>query len=186
MLMRVITGTARGRKLLTPAGTDIVRPTSEKVKEAIFSAIQFDIEGRRVLDLFAGSGQLGIEALSRGAASAVFVDSSNTSLGVVKKNLVSTGLSEYATVISGDYSSYLLWCNDKFDIAFLDPPYKSGFLVDALNKVTAHLSDHGFIFCEHPTGASLPETAGDFKINRIYKFGTVSVTMYKKDVTDDE
>ena len=186
MLMRVITGTARGRKLLTPDGTDIVRPTSEKVKEAIFSAIQFDIEGRRVLDLFAGSGQLGIEALSRGAASAVFVDSSSTSLGVVKKNLEATGLLEYASVISGDYSSYLLRCNQQFDIVFLDPPYKSGFLLDALTKIAPQLSDYGFVFCEHPTGALMPETVSGLKIKRTYKFGTVSVTMYIKDVTDDE
>lgn len=185
MLMRVITGTARGRKLITPSGTDIVRPTSEKVKEAIFSAIQFDIEGRRVLDLFAGSGQLGIEALSRGAASAVFVDSSSTSLGVVKKNLEATGLSAAATVISGDYSSFLLRCNDTFDIVFLDPPYNSGFLADALGKVTKLLSDYGFVFCEHPTGAVLPETVNAFGIKRVYKFGTVSVTMYKKDVHDE-
>lgn len=186
MLMRVITGTARGRRLLTPDGADTVRPTSEKVKEAIFSAIQFDIEGRRVLDLFAGSGQLGIEALSRGAASAVFVDSSGTSLGIVKKNLEITGFSEKATVISGDYSAFLLRCDKQFDIVFLDPPYKSGFLPDALAKVSPHLSDYGFVFCEHPTGAVLPDTVSGLKIRRTYKFGTVSVTMYIKDVTDDE
>ena len=181
MLMRVITGIARGRKLLTVEGTDLVRPTAEKVKEAIFSAIQFDIEGRRVLDLFAGSGQLGIEALSRGAQSAVFVDSSKTSLAAVAKNLEATGLSENAEVVYSDYSAYLTRSNKTFDIVFLDPPYKAGILTDAVIKVSNHLSDYGIVFCEHPTGNSMPDEIVGLKINRTYKFGSVSVTMYKKD-----
>ena len=100
--MRVITGTARGIRLGTVPGNDIVRPTPEKIKEAIFSSIQFDIEGRRILDLFAGCGQLGIEALSRGAQSAVFVDVSDISLGVVKQNLEATRLGDNAAVIRSD------------------------------------------------------------------------------------
>lgn len=184
--MRVITGTARGRKLFTLPGTDVVRPTADRVKEAVFSAIQFDIEGRRVLDLFAGSGQLGIEALSRGADSAVFVDSSAASLDVVRKNLELTGLKSAAQVVSGDYSSYLLRCRNTFDIAFLDPPYKSGVLLDALEKTVGHMSDYGIVFCEHPTDFSLPDNVGNFKINRVYKFGGVSVTSYKKDVSGNE
>lgn len=90
--MRVITGTARGRKLVTVEGTEVVRPTTDGVKEAIFSAIQFEIEGRTVLDLFAGSGQLGIEALSRGAKEAYFIDSAAVSIKAVRENLKSTGL----------------------------------------------------------------------------------------------
>ena len=183
--MRVITGSARGRRLSTLPGTDTVRPTSEKVKEAIFSAIQFDIEGRRVLDLFAGSGQLGIEALSRGAVSAVFTDISPSSLEVVSKNLSATGLGAQAEVIRSDYSSFLARSKKTFDIAFLDPPYKSGVLIDALNKVTPLMSDYGVVFCEHPADADLPDRVSGFKISRIYKFGTVAVTMYKKEVSDN-
>ena len=124
--MRVITGIARGKRLVTVAGNDIVRPTGDKVKEALFSSIQFDIEGRRILDLFAGSGQLGIEALSRGAQSATFVDINDASLKVVKQNLDSTGLSDKAQVVKSDYATFALRSTQKFDIAFLDPPYQAG------------------------------------------------------------
>lgn len=183
--MRVITGTARGRRLLTLPGTDTVRPTAERVKEAVFSAIQFDIEGRRVLDLFAGSGQLGIEALSRGAAEAVFVDSSAASIDIVNRNLSSTGLSDKSKVIKSDYSSFLLRQNSTFDIAFLDPPYKAGILVDALTKTAKVMSSYGVIFCEHPATDSLPESVCGFKLSRVYRFGSVSVTLYKKVVSDE-
>ena len=183
--MRVITGTARGRKLNTLPGTDTVRPTSEKVKEAIFSAIQFDIEGRRVLDLFAGSGQLGIEALSRGAESAVFTDISPASLEVVNKNLLATDLKSKAEVIKSDYSSFLARTKKTFDIAFLDPPYKSGVLLDALSGVSAIMSDYGVVFCEHPSNTALPDCVSGFKVNRVYRFGSVAVTMYKKEVADN-
>ena len=119
--MRVITGIARGKRLVTPDTYD-VRPTSDKVKEALFSALQFDIEGRRVLDLFAGSGQLGIEALSRGAKSCVFVDNSRASINLVKKNLEITGLEDNAKVIQSDFSSFAAMSRDTFDLVFLDPP----------------------------------------------------------------
>lgn len=181
--MRVITGAARGRKLLTLPGTDAVRPTTQKVKEAIFSAIQFDIEGRRVLDLFAGSGQLGIEALSRGAESAVFVDVSPASIEIVKKNLAATGFDTKSEVVKSDYSNFLLRSGGKFDIAFLDPPYKSGALVDALEKTVKIMSDYGIVFCEHPTDVHLPDSVGGFRINRSYKFGSIAITMYKKEVS---
>ena len=184
--MRVITGSAKGAKLLTLPGTDIVRPTSEKVKEAIFSSIQFDIEGRKVLDLFAGSGQLGIEALSRGAESAVFVDASPLSLDIVNKNLVTAKLDTRAKVIKGDYSSYLLKCTDVFDLAFLDPPYNAGILIDALEKTAEHISTFGTVFCEHPTGFVMPESVNGLNVNRIYKFGTVTVTSYKRDVNTND
>ena len=97
--MRVITGTARGRKLREPKNMDI-RPTTDKVKESLFSIIQFDIEGRRVLDLFAGTGQLGIEALSRGAKSVTFVDQSNDAIAIVRENLEHCGFA--ATVVRDD------------------------------------------------------------------------------------
>ncbi|MBO4693354.1 MAG: 16S rRNA (guanine(966)-N(2))-methyltransferase RsmD [Clostridia bacterium] len=178
--MRVITGSARGRRLTTLPGTDIVRPTSDKIKEAVFSSIQFDIEGRRVLDLFAGSGQMGIEALSRGAESAVFVDKSAAAIDIVKKNLEVCGFCDNARIVHSDFMSYLLRSSDIFDIVFLDPPYKSGLLADALRNTVSHLSNYGMVFCEHPSDIILPESVGEFSISRIFKFGGIFVTMYKK------
>ena len=134
--MRVITGTARGRVLRTLEGED-VRPTTDRVKEAVFSIIQFEIEGRRVLDLFAGSGQLGIEALSRGAASATFVDMSKDSLSAVKYNLEHTKLGDNAKVVQTDALSFLKLTKDKFDIVFLDPPYASSLVVDSMKPAAA-------------------------------------------------
>lgn len=178
--MRIITGTARGKRLITVEGTDLVRPTPEKVKEAIFSSIQFDIEGRRILDLFAGCGQLGIEALSRGAESAVFVDSSDVSINTVKKNLVGTDFEDRARLVRSDYQAFLTRCNEQFDIAFLDPPYRAGFLERALMDVSSYMSDYGIIICEHPSDVELPEAACGFNIYREYKFGKILVTVYKK------
>lgn len=184
--MRVITGIARGKRLVTVPGNDIVRPTGEKVKEALFSSIQFDIEGRRILDLFAGSGQLGIEALSRGAESAVFVDCNDASLKAIKQNLASTGLSDIAEVHKSDYATFCLRCSKKFDIVFLDPPYKAGLLVDAVQKTIPLISDFGKIFCEHPRELELPERIDSFSVCKVYRYGKTLITVYKKDVANDE
>lgn len=178
--MRVITGKARGTRLTTLQGV-AVRPTSEKVKEAIFSAIHFRLEGAKVLDLFAGSGQLGIEALSRGAASAVFVDSSKASLDIVKKNLLATKLEDFAKIVLSDYSSYLLRSSETFDFAFLDPPYAAGLLEDAINKTAKLMSNNGMIICEHPPEVTLPSLVSDFSIVKEYKYGKISVTVYAKE-----
>lgn len=123
--MRIITGSRRGRKLKTLPG-DAVRPTPDRVKEALFNILQFDLEGRVFLDLFAGSGQIGLEALSRGAKRAVFVDSAKASCGVVLENIHTTGFENEAQVMNAEYASYLLRCTETFDIAFLDPPYRAG------------------------------------------------------------
>ncbi len=184
--MRVITGSARGKRLMTVPGNDLVRPTSEKVKEAVFSSIQFDIEGRRVLDLFAGSGQLGIEALSRGAESAVFIDASDVSVKVIKQNLTGTVFENRATVLKSDFKSFLARTRETFDIAFLDPPYNAGILENALFGVSEIMSDYGIIVCEHPKEITLPETAGRFKLYRIYKFGKIAVSVFKKEAIADE
>ncbi|MBQ3215346.1 MAG: 16S rRNA (guanine(966)-N(2))-methyltransferase RsmD, partial [Oscillospiraceae bacterium] len=120
--MRVITGKARGVTLKTPTGLQ-TRPTTDRVKEALFSIIQFDIPGAQVLDLFGGTGQLGIEALSRGAKSAVFVDERDDSCSLIKENLRRTQMSQDAKVVRSDYLAYLQRCRGKFDIIFLDPPY---------------------------------------------------------------
>ena len=177
--MRIITGSARGRRLITPEGLD-VRPTPEKVKEALFSALQFDIEGRRILDLFAGSGQLGLEALSRGAASAVFVDLSPVSIKTVQKNLEATGLTDKARVYRTDYAAFCAASSETFDIAFLDPPYANGLLLPAIKAVLPLMSDYGMVICEHPPEVSLPEEVGGFSVSRTYRYGKVTVTVYRK------
>lgn len=177
--MRVITGIARGKRLKTLEGND-VRPTTDKVKEGIFSAIQFDIEGRRFLDMFAGSGQMGIEALSRGAESSVFVDSSPAAIKVCSENVAATGFETSAKVVRRDSVGYVATTHETFDIAFLDPPYEAGLLTKALDTVCDRMSDYGIIICEHPSEVSLPEEVKGFGIYRVYKYGKINVTVYRK------
>ena len=180
--MRVITGSARGMRLETLEGTD-VRPTSEKVKEAIFSAINFEIEGRRILDLFAGSGQLGIEALSRGAERCVFTDQSQNAIEVIKRNVQKTGFLKESVVCRTDYASFLRGTKEAFDIVFIDPPYNEGLYTDAVQKTAKVMSDYGIIVVEHPADVELPEEANGFTVYRTYKYGKlVSVTIYKKNM----
>lgn len=183
--MRVITGSAKGRRLHTLEGID-VRPTTEIVKEAMFSIIQFEIEGRRVLDLFAGSGQLGIEALSRGAKNAVFVDASRQSLKVVNDNLEVTGFSKISNVLCTDSIAFLRGRTGTFDIAFLDPPYKTGLLQKALENIDRAMSEAGIIVCEAPYGEAMPETAGDFPLFKSYKHGKTCIHVYRKTFGGDE
>lgn len=175
--MRVITGTARGRKLQTLEGLD-VRPTTDRVKEAMFSAIQFETEGALVLDLFAGSGQMGIEALSRGARYAVFVDASNRSLQVVKDNLQTVGLAAKAHVLSMDYAAFLAATSERFDIAILDPPYSQGILQKALPLLVPKMSARGKILCEHEKGCDLPDAVGNFVRKKQYRYGKTYVSLY--------
>lgn len=176
--MRVIAGTARGRKLLTPEGSD-VRPTAEKVKEAVFSSIQFEIEGKRVLDLFAGSGQLGIEALSRGAASCVFVDSSRTSAELVRKNIAITGFEDMSRVVGGDASSFLRSTAEMFDIAFLDPPYNKQIIDGCFEALAKRMAEGGIIICETEFTEALPENAGSFSVYREYRYSKTRITIYR-------
>lgn len=183
MHMRIITGAARGKKLQSLEG-ERVRPTPDRVKEALFNIIQFDLEGRRVLDLFAGSGQLGLEALSRGAQEAVFVDSSRDSAGVVERNISATGFGERAKVVNADFASFLSRNPQPFDIAFLDPPYRTGLLQQALPQTAAVMNHGGTIICEHPSDEELPLSAGDFVKVRSYRYGKILLTVYRhKDVT---
>ena len=147
--MRVITGTARGKRLAELEGME-TRPTTDRVKEGVFNAIQFDIEGRRVLDLFAGTGQLGIECLSRGAEQCLFVDQRRDAAAVIRKNLQSTGLSDRAKVVQGDSLSCLKSQRQKFHLIFLDPPYDTELLESALKTIAEIdiLSENGIIVCE--------------------------------------
>lgn len=176
--MRVITGSARGRRLRSPEGRD-VRPTADKVKEAVFSVVQFDIEGSAALDLFSGSGQLGIEALSRGARSCVFVDSSRVSVDITKENIAAAGFKDSSSVVTADSIGYLRMCRNTFDLAFLDPPYGKGLIEQALPLLCGHMSERGIIVCEHENGLELPETAGSLTKSRTYKYGRTEVTVYR-------
>ena len=172
--MRVITGTARGRRLRTPENYDI-RPTTDNVKESVFNIIQFDIEGRRVLDLFAGTGQLGIECLSRGAAEAVFIDENTAAVKIVKENLRTCGFT--AAVLQQDALSYLRHCG-KFD-----PPYDSGLyesVLETINSVDI-LSDGGIILCESRREKTLPDMRAPYRKKKEYNYGRVKLTVYIKD-----
>ena len=131
-MMRIITGKARGVHLVSLEG-EATRPTTERVKEAVFSMIQFDIEGRSVLDLFSGSGQLGLEALSRGAAHAVMTDKSKDAVRVIKTNAEKTKLAAYCDIYNCDYKEYIAKNRGKkFDIVFLDPPYAQNLCASVL------------------------------------------------------
>lgn len=183
--MRVITGIARGRRLETLPGED-TRPTAERVKEALFSILHFELEGRRVLDLFAGSGQLGIEALSRGAAGCVFVDKNPAAAEIIRRNLHAAGLHAHTQVLSTDAAAYLARCGDRFDIAFLDPPYASGLAADLLEATAARMTPGGVIVCETDTSADMPEQAGGFRLVRQYRYGKVMLHLYRPAQPDAE
>ncbi len=176
--MRVITGSARGRKLLTMEGDD-VRPTTDIVKEALFSIIQFEIEGRKVLDLFGGSGQLAIEALSRGAQSAVIVDKSKKAVDIIRQNLEHTGFTKSAVVVNSDALSFLSRRTEKYDIALLDPPYSVGLIESALEKVADVMNEGGVIICEAPFKDELPGTAGGFTLMKKYRYGKTGLFLYR-------
>ena len=177
--MRVITGLARGRKLKEPEGHSI-RPTSGKVKEALFSIIQFDIEGRRVLDLFAGTGQLGIEALSRGAASCDFVDRERAAYQLVKDNLASAEL-EGGRVFQSDAASFFRR-GERYDLIFFDPPHGLQNIGQIIEKIVQFdiLNQHGIMVCETDVDIDLPEVAEPYQKGKEYRYGRVKLTLYTR------
>lgn len=179
--MRVITGKAKGVVLKTPEGM-LTRPTAERVKEALFSAIQFDLPNARVLDLFAGTGQLGIEALSRGAREAVFVDSRREACQLVRENLRRTNLLQQASVVQSDYLSYLKSVGRTFDLILLDPPYAEVFLENALKQISEIdiLAIGGIIVTERPLGKELSGEFPSLERSRDYKYGKTLVTLFRK------
>lgn len=176
--MRVITGSARGRKLDYIRSPE-VRPTTDRVKESVFSIIQFEVPGAVVLDLFAGSGQMGIEALSRGADLAVFVDDGREPQRIIRANLQSTGLASKSRVVSMDAKSFLTGTKDRFDIAFLDPPYHHHLLNEILPLLVGKMKKNGVILCEHRKGEDLPDQVVDFRKKKQYNYGKISITAYR-------
>lgn len=183
--MRVITGTARGRRLVTVEGADLVRPTTDRVKEAIFSAIQFDIPGAVALDLFAGSGQLGIEALSRGAAECFFVDNAAVSIKAVRQNVEHCGFSEQAHIQNMPFSAFLKSARCEFDIALLDPPYERKLIQKALPLLTEKMSGRGVIVCEHERECVLPKETGGFELVKLLRHGNISLSIYRRPESDE-
>lgn len=180
--MRVITGSARGRQLKSLEGLE-TRPTADRVKEGVFNIIQFDLEGRRVLDLFAGTGQMGIEALSRGAANAVFIDQRRDAASVIRDNLKLTNLTDRARVVNGDSMGYLNSAKERFDIIFIDPPYAAklwGSALDAISRFDI-LSNHGIIICESPAEQEMPEMSAPYYLHRTYRYGSVKITTYRRE-----
>ena len=181
--MRVITGIARGKKLITLEGLD-VRPTTEMVKEAIFSSIHFDLPEASVLDLFAGSGQLGIEAISRGAKHCVFVDKSKSSVDIIKKNIEACGFNAQTRVLNMDSIEYLSVAKTGIDIAILDPPYRQGLIIKALPLLDRIMSDNSTVICEHENELTLEDSYGRLKKTKTKKYGKISLTYFS--VNTDE
>ena len=180
--MRVITGKARGVQLKTPEGMQ-TRPTADRVKEACFSIINFEIPGAKVLDLFGGTGQLGIEALSRGAKSAVFVDAREDACKIIRENLRRTKMEDCGKVVRSDYLEYLRRTREQFDIILLDPPYAEVFLENALKCIAEIdiLQTGGIIVTERPLGKELPYEFEGFTRSKDYKYGKTLLTLYRKD-----
>ena len=176
--MRVITGIAGGRKLKSPDG-EAIRPTTDHVKQAMFNMLQFDLEGRRILDLFGGTGQLGIEALSRGAREAVFTDSSRTAVQLIRENLKRCGLQ--GTVIQTDVLRYLER-GEKFDVIFIDPPYDAGLygrVLELINSVD-NLNEGGIIVCEARAGTELPMMQPPYVRLQERRYGSVKICLYTR------
>lgn len=180
--MRVITGKAKGVALKTPEGM-LTRPTADRVKEALFSVIQFDLPGAVVLDLFGGTGQLGIEALSRGAKRAVFVDHQAKACDLIRENLRRTRFTAEGSVVRADYLEYLKKSRETFDIIFLDPPYAEIFLENALKCITEIdiLRSGGIIVTERPLDKELSLDFPGYSRSRDYKYGKTLITLYRRE-----
>ena len=186
--MRIITGIARGVNLATLEGEDITRPTSERTKEGIFSAIQFEIAGKRVLDLFSGCGQMALEALSRGAESAVMIDENAEAVEVIKANAKKTGLIKSCRISRMDYSEYLKSASgrEKFDIIFLDPPYSKSMRDEILKKLmrTDILADGCVVICE----TDMDEIDGDvhgLTLRKKYKYSRAIIYIFDYNKTEE-
>ncbi|MEE0772131.1 MAG: 16S rRNA (guanine(966)-N(2))-methyltransferase RsmD [Anaerovoracaceae bacterium] len=177
--MRIIAGEFKGRRLESPADYSI-RPTTDKVKEALFSILTEKLWGSRVLDLFSGTGNLGIEALSRGAAECVFCDSSRDSLKLIKSNIAHCRAEKGAKVMAGDFRKTLMNLEGKFDIIFLDPPYQKGFLEPTFSLIRERelLAEGGIIVAEHRKEEDLPDDFCGFEKIKERKYGIIKLSIY--------
>lgn len=178
--MRIITGSARGTVLSSLEGEN-TRPTLERAKESILSAIQFDIEGRRALDLYAGSGQIGLELLSRGAEKATFVDSSPDAFKVIEENAKKTKLYKQCVILNMDVFEYLKAAKRSkpvFDLVFIDPPYAQNLLPKTLSALReASVCPEGALIIAESDNDELfeqsPELSGIYELLKIYKIGKI-------------
>ena len=179
--MRVIAGEFKGRRLETPDNYDI-RPTSEMVKEALFSILLNDIYGSTFLDLFSGTGAVGIEACSRGARKIYLVDKSRESIAIIKENVKKTGCQEKAIILSSDYRIALDRIKENIDIVFADPPYEEGYNLEILESISERdtSSDGGIVIIEHSKKAVLPDDFKCFKRFKEKKYGKKCLSFYKK------
>ena len=176
--MRIIAGAVRGKQLKAPPGLH-TRPTTDRVKEAVFSIIQFQVPGARVLDLFAGSGQLGLECLSRGAESCLFCDNDRAALRAVGQNITACGVQDRCTVFAGDFRSAVAGHSPgSFDIILLDPPYGGKILEDALRAIEQFdiLAARGIIVCESACGDKVYIPAAPYEKLREYRYGSTGIT----------
>ena len=182
--MRIITGSAKGIRLRTLEG-DATRPTAERVKEAVFSMIQFDIEGRSVLDLFAGSGQMALEALSRGATSATLVDRSKDAVAIIRDNAAKTKLIDKCAIFQSDYLDFIRRSAGKqYDIIFLDPPYALKMYKPALEAMLSSsiLKPSSLIICESGEDAVFngdAELASHFEIEKQTRYSKTFITIFR-------
>ncbi len=185
--MRIITGTARGTKLKTLSGID-TRPTTEMCKEAVFSVIQFELHDRSVLDLFGGSGQMALEALSRGAEKAVIVDNSRSACEVIKENAQKTKLMKQCRVVTSDWKEYIRGASgkEKFGLVFLDPPYAEGILNDVIHRLqySELLSDGAIIIAESDQNGIPNEVEG--WQSKLYRYGKSFVTVFRVPQKEEE
>ena len=179
--MRVIAGSARGKNLQSLPGEDVTRPTIDRVKEAMFSSVQFLVPGARVLDLFAGSGQLGIEALSRGARSCLFVDQSPAALAVVRANCKTAGVERQSDIRQAEALSFLANIRGPFDLVLLDPPYHRGTLAQVLPALQDKVAPGGVVLAESERDALLPERAGELVRTKQYYYGKIMVSRYERE-----
>lgn len=180
--MRIIAGEWKGRKLFPPAGNR-VRPTTDKVKEALFSMLMADVPGAVVVDLFSGTGNLGLEAMSRGALRVYFCDASRESFALTKRNIVHCGAQERSVCLFGDWEQALERIAEKVDLIFLDPPYEAGLMVHCMEKAgdLDLLTPQGILVCEHDAQEALPEAVRDFRKIKEKRYGAVGVTLYRRE-----
>ncbi|HEY1371940.1 MAG TPA: 16S rRNA (guanine(966)-N(2))-methyltransferase RsmD [Candidatus Binatia bacterium] len=181
--MRVIAGQARGRRLRTPKGREL-RPTADRVKEALFNILPHDLSGRRVLDLFAGTGNLGLEALSRGAAGAVFVDIARTATAVIEENVQTLGYGASARVLTAPVFKAvrsLARCGERFDVILLDPPYEHGLAGEALKEIAKEgvLAEAGVVVAEHSVRDRLEEQYGALVLSDRRRYGDTALSFYR-------